>query len=280
MHLPNKLLLLLLMLLAGAVGCESADRSTEVEPAAPAEYIHPSFTLTIEDLHGITADIRPPQREAILQRPQVFLDLVDRALDLPFEYTVLVDKEYGLAADFVPAGLVSLNEYPTLKTARNDLSLMAAVMPKVLALDEAARQDGIELVYASTYRSYRYQQGLFATWVERLGQEQAERVSARPGHSQHQLGTVIDFSPISQVFSGTQDYAWLKANAHRFGFSLSYPYGKEDITGYDYESWHWRYIGHDGVRLQREFFEDLQQWYLEFLHYNRERLEQARRGSQ
>ena len=279
MRLQNNRLLILAALAAMLTACEP---QTEPPPAADtsegstADYLHPDFRLTADDLLELTVEQPESRRSAIFERPEVFLDLVGRVLDLPYAYTVLVDKQHGLAADFVPADLVSLNDYPGLRTTRNDLSLMASIMPMVLAMNEAARQDGIELVYASTYRSYRYQLGLFATWVERLGQERAEQVSARAGHSQHQLGTVIDFSPISQVFSGTADYVWLQDNAHRFGFSLSYPEGMEPVTGYVYESWHWRYIGHDGVRLQREFFDDVQQYYLEFMHSNRSRLEAAR----
>ncbi|GAB6090915.1 M15 family metallopeptidase [Spirochaeta dissipatitropha] len=243
-----------------------------------APYLHPDFSITESDLEEMIRDLPQTQQESIRRRPQVFLDLLSRALDLRTEYTVLVDKVHALSENFRPSDLVSLNDYPQLRKARNDLSLAAEIMPMVLALNEAAAQDGITLTYGSTYRSYQYQVGLFNHWVNQLGYDAAARVSAKPGHSQHQLGTVIDFSPISQVFSGSRDYEWLKNNAHLYGFSLSYPEGLEELTGYQYESWHWRYIHETGIKLQQEFFDDIQQYYLSFLNAKKELLEQSRQN--
>lgn len=273
---------ILLFAFLSVFSCTAEDLSiTNTDVTSEAELIdevplHPDFSITESDLEEMIQDIPQTQQEAIRRRPQVFLDLLSRALDLRIEYTVLVDKEHALSEDFYPSDLVSLNDYPQIRKARNDLSLSAEIMPMVLALNEAAAQDGITLTYGSTYRSYQYQVGLFNHWVNQLGYDAAVRVSAKPGHSQHQLGTVIDFSPISQVFSGSKDYDWLRNNAYLYGFSLSYPEGLEELTGYQYESWHWRYINETGIKLQREFFDDIQQYYLSFLNRNREFLERSR----
>lgn len=274
----TRLFFLLCLLVFVLVSCgNSSAAKAQVTPGV-APPVHPAFTLDADDLQELVAKLPDEHQQRILARPQVFLELLDQVLDQPAALSVLVDKQHALAPDYAPEDLASLTEYPGLTLARNDLSLSAATMPMVLALNEAARRAGIELVFGSSYRSYRYQEGLFQRWVERLGREEAERVSAKPGHSQHQLGTVIDFSPISADFNDTAAYSWLDANAHRFGFSLSYPQGQEHLTGYDYESWHWRYIGRPGVRLQREFFGNLQQLYTEFLHTHRVSLESAREG--
>ncbi len=268
--LPAAAVMFSMLVTACVPTAATAEPETSPVIISEPEYLHPEILVTSDELETVTAGLPAGQREAILERPQVFLELIDQALNQPYEYTVLVDKSHGLEADFAPDDLVSLNEYPQLETTRNDLSLKKAIMPMLLALNEAARQDGIHLLYGSTYRSYNYQFNLFNRWVDQLGAEEAARVSARAGHSQHQLGTVVDFSPISQEFALTPDYQWLRENAHRFGFSLSYPAGMEEITGYNYESWHWRYIGRTGIQLQQEFFNNVQQHYLSYLHDNRD----------
>jgi zinc D-Ala-D-Ala carboxypeptidase len=176
----------------------------------------------------------------------------------------LVDKTHGLAADFEPADLVSLNDYK-LQVSRNDLRLRKAIMDAVLAMDQAARADGVTLVFSSAYRSYTYQDGLFARYASQYGEAQADRFSARPGHSQHQLGTAIDFGSIDDSFAETTAGKWMADNAWRFGFSLSYPQGMEEVTGYIWESWHFRYITVPGARIEADFFGGIQQYFLEFL---------------
>jgi D-alanyl-D-alanine carboxypeptidase len=114
---------------------------------------------------------------------------------------------------------------------------------------------------------------LYERNVEQLGKEQADRESARPGTSQHQLGTTIDFGSITPAFADTEAGQWLFENGAAYGFSLSYPQGKESLTGYMYESWHYRYISRVGTKLQYHFFDDLQQVFLEFWHHNRDYFE-------
>ncbi len=95
---------------------------------------------------------------------------------------------------------------------------------------------------------------MFSGYVQQMGQDQAERISARPGHSEHQMGTAIDFTSASagyglgEGFAQTPEGAWLSQNAPRFGFVMSYPAGKESVTGYAYEPWHFRYVGIDVAR--------------------------------
>jgi D-alanyl-D-alanine carboxypeptidase len=116
--------------------------------------------------------------------------------------------------------------------------------------------------------------------VKTYGQEMADRESARPGASQHQLGTAIDFGSITDAFAETRAGRWLVAHAWEYGFSLSYPQGYEGITGYRYESWHYRFITKAGVLLQRRYFGDVQQYLLEFLDANRAALEAKRLKTQ
>ena len=108
------------------------------------------------------------------------------------------------------------------------------------------------------------------------GRETADRESALPGLSQHQLGTAIDFGMISDGYEKTSEGKWVTAHAWEYGFTLSYPQGYEQVTGYRYESWHYRYLTRPGALMQREFFGDVQQYLLEFVNDNRATLEQMR----
>ena len=233
------------------------------EPVPPPP-LHPAFTLTLEDLEAVLAELDLISAERIATRPQVFLDRLVRMLAAPPQLTQLVDKRLSLERDHVPGDLVALERYP-ITTNRPGHRLSRRIMPDLLAMIEAARADGIELMVSSAYRSYDYQADLYQRQVDELGAERADRVSARPGHSQHQLGTTVDFGSIAAGYGATPNGRWMAANAWRFGFSLSYPAGHEHATGYDYEPWHFRYIGRVGTALEREFFGGLQQPLLEFL---------------
>jgi len=248
-----------------SLSCTAEDQAEKAE----APRVHPHFDISQAELEAIIADQEEDIQRAVLQRPQYFLELLHRALDLPPWALVLVDKEHGLPPDYSPRDLVELNEY-RLSLNRESLQLSRACMPAVLAMTEAARSDGVELVYSSTYRSYDYQQGLYESYVQRYGRQEADRFSARPGTSQHQLGTSIDFGSITPEFGDTEAGRWLLENAWKYGFSLSYPEGYEELTGYMFEIWHYRYITTVGTRLEREFFQGIQQHLTEFWHRHRD----------
>ena len=135
---------------------------------------------------------------------------------------------------------------------------------------EDACKEGLTLVISSTYRSYEYQDRVFKWNVEQNGLEIAERESARPGTSQHQLGTAIDFGTITDDYAFTPAGKWLLENAWKYGFSLSYPDGYESLTGYRYECWHFRYISTAGTELQRKYFGDIQHYMISFLNDHRQ----------
>jgi LAS superfamily LD-carboxypeptidase LdcB len=112
-----------------------------------------------------------------------------------------------------------------------------------------AFDQGHDIYVRSAYRSYAEQERTFAYWVSVLGEAEARRVSAEPGHSEHQLGTAADLTTadvgydLTEEFGDTPAGQWLAANAHAYGYALSYPAGAEPVTGYAYEPWHWRYLG-------------------------------------
>jgi D-alanyl-D-alanine carboxypeptidase len=124
------------------------------------------------------------------------------------------------------------------------------VLADLRAMVDAARAAGVPLAVVSGYRSHAQQVATFSHWVAVSGYDAALRTSARPGHSEHQLGTTLDFTGAGDAapwtyadWATTPAGAWMKASAWRYGFVMSYPAGAFAITGYDYEPWHYRYVG-------------------------------------
>lgn len=144
---------------------------------------------------------------------------------------LIVNKQHPLPKNYAPG---------ENKTARKAFNQMAT----------AARKSGHRLTAFSTYRSYSRQQVLYANYKKRDGQKKADRYSARAGYSEHQTGLGFDIGDArypkhyaEDSFAKTKAAKWLAAHAHEYGFILRYPKGKEKITGYMYESWHFRYVG-------------------------------------
>ena len=175
------------------------------------------------------------------------------------------DKKHLLPSDYAPTDLIPLKNCESFVVSRNDLSLRKKVYENLLTLGNAAKKDGITLVVSSTYRSYAYQERLYERNVRELGQEAADRESAKPGSSQHQLGVVVDFGSVTDDFAKTAQCQWLNENAMDYGWSLSFPQGYEDVTGFRWECWQFRYIGEEACLLQQEYFNDIQHFLLEFI---------------
>ena len=138
----------------------------------------------------------------------------------------------------------------------------AAALTQMFADYQAA--SGAQLKVVSAYRSYSTQVSTYNGWVSRLGQAQADRQSARPGFSEHQSGLAVDINTgADQGFGATPAGMWLAANSYKYGFIVRYPDGLEPITGYEYEPWHFRFVGVDlatemhatGVQTLEQFFE-------------------------
>jgi LAS superfamily LD-carboxypeptidase LdcB len=158
----------------------------------------------------------------------------------------LVTREKGVPPSYVPADLVTI---PTDYTVRAGVQLRKEAAGALLRLFAAALNDGHVLLANSGYRSYEDQVEVMRQEIRNYGEAQARRQVAEPGHSEHQLGLAMDVSvprkrfELDQSFGGEPEGQWLAANAQRFGFVISYPAGKEQVTGYIYEPWHIRYVG-------------------------------------
>ncbi|MBO4320539.1 MAG: M15 family metallopeptidase [Treponema sp.] len=183
--------------------------------------------------------------------------------DLSLYY--LIDKKHFVGEDYVPKGLVKISQNSHYNVSRNDLSLRPDVEKALTVMADAALEDGIKLMVSSTYRSYEYQKNLFARYVREDGEELASRYSAKPGTSQHQLGVAIDFGSVTDDFALTKMGKWLNQHSEEYGWSLSFPQDYEDVTGFMWECWHFRYVGVPACRLQKNWFGDVQQFMIEFI---------------
>lgn len=177
----------------------------------------------------------------------------------------LIDKTHKASKNYKPTDLVLLEKNDLFFLNKNGMYIRREAYEALKQMAKAAQKDGITLLVSSVYRSYEYQDNLFNYWVKVDGIEEAERESARPGTSQHQLGTAIDFGSISDDFDKTEMGQWVYKNAANFGWSLSFPKGYEDVTGYRWECWHFRYLGKKTCEFQKKYFNNVQQFMLEFL---------------
>jgi D-alanyl-D-alanine carboxypeptidase len=158
--------------------------------------------------------------------------------------TTLLDTIYRLPRTYYPADLVSTG-------LRGGGLIRRIALADLRAMDRAARIAGARFAIVSVFRSYSRQALMFNTRVALVGRAVALRTVARPGHSEHQLGTAIDFRSYDgrTPFASTRAGAWMKANAWKYGWLMSYPYGKAAVTCYAYEPWHYRYVGRTVARL-------------------------------
>jgi D-alanyl-D-alanine carboxypeptidase len=156
----------------------------------------------------------------------------------------LLDTIYRLSSSYTPPDLV-----PTSQAGISGGGLVRALLiPDLKAMTAAAKAAGASLRVRSAYRSYATQVATFDSWVRSVGYAAALKVPARPGHSEHQLGTAIDFASAAGAtyypdWAKSKAGAWMTTNAWKYGFVMSYPKGKLSSSCYNYEPWHYRYWG-------------------------------------
>ena len=174
----------------------------------------------------------------------------------------VVNKDYPLAADYVPNDLVWMDLAGT-----RDTQMRAEAAAGLEKLFKAAQAQGIELYCCSGYRSYGLQDELYQYHIETLGKEEADLVSAKPGTSEHQTGLVMDVTSESvgfdllESFGQTKEGAFVRDHAHEYGFIIRYPQGKTSSTGYSYEPWHIRYLGVELARDVKNSGKTLEEYY-------------------
>lgn len=163
---------------------------------------------------------------------------------------ILVNKNLKLPEGYRPHDLVPVEDKYNKGVMNLLRSLAAAAFSDMCRRAEA---DSIVLWNRSAYRSDTIQAQLFENAVIRRGVKNASRYSARPGHSEHQTGLTVDINSVHPSFGNSPEAAWLRKHAHLYGFIERYPKGKEKITGYHYEPWHYRFVG---IRAAKYIYEN------------------------
>ena len=159
----------------------------------------------------------------------------------------LVNRQHVISEQYVPDSLRKTQVHGMSQSMREDA---AAALEELF---QAAQSEGVKLSSVSGYRSYSKQSLIYSRKVGRTGSEaEADKLVARPGTSEHQLGLAIDLatrdsSTLSERFASTAEGQWVYANCQRFGFIVRYLKGYEDVTGYSYEPWHIRYVGRENA---------------------------------
>ncbi|HHW37692.1 MAG TPA: M15 family metallopeptidase [Bacillales bacterium] len=232
-------------------GCSNAEvinsGAQSVDAAVPIEEKLIDSVVTEKPIEKAT----PQEDTDSIEKKDEVINVVSN----PDDPLVLVNKHYPLPEDYEPSDLVA----PDIPFSfKEDLPKRYVRKIAAEALEELfaeAKKEQLELLGASGYRSYQRQEAIFTANVAKKGEEEARKVSAVPGQSEHQTGLSMDVTSrfvgydVIEEFAETKEGIWLKDNAHKYGFIIRYPKGKEDITGYSYEPWHIRYVGKEAATV-------------------------------
>ena len=180
--------------------------------------------------------------------------------DLPID--ILVNKENLLPSDYYPKDLIitdqNENNFHGYQDPRLKPMIRRDIYPFEQKMMEDAKKEGIEFIIDSGYRSYNYQQKVLDKLIAELG-DAAYQKAALPGASEHQTGLAFDIAYYrdgvfdDDVKEEDKEAVWLANNSYKYGFVLRYPKGKEEITGFQFEPWHFRFVG---LELARELYEE------------------------
>ena len=194
------------------------------------------------------------------------------------DYCFLVNKDHPLDKDYVPDDLYQTdnNEDNFHKYLNPDLKPMISksIKPYLDKLIIDAQKEGFSIMVDSGYRSYQYQEIVFKNLVKEKG-EQALLLSALPGTSEHQTGLAFDFAFLKNgiycddVKEDTEEAIWMQNNSYKYGFILRYPKGKENITGYTHEPWHFRFVGLEVAKIIFENGLTLEEYHKNLTNYKK-----------
>lgn len=201
-------------------GCSKKEKTnTTTEEISKDLNLDNNYDTENTDKHDISSNLEMARNNYIEGEKPLYIDGI-----------LVVNKEFGLPRNFASG-------------------LNSEVIEAFNEMKKDAKEEGIIINIRSGFRDTDTQEALFNSYAQRDGIEKANRYSAKPGHSEHETGLTIDITDehnnrsIGDWFNETEQAKWLYENAHKYGFILRYPEGKEDITGYKYESWHYRYVG-------------------------------------
>ena len=207
--------------------------------------------------------------EEIIRRVNSNLDLIfyedSKPADIEKGMYTLVNKYFYLDENYIPNNLIIADK----EYVRDSAKMVDVALNNFMKMADDAKKENLTIKITTGYRSYAFQATLYNNYVKYDGKEKADTYSARPGFSEHQLGYSCDITNINNVsfeeFYKTPEYEWLKDNAYKYGFIQRYPEGKEYITGFIFESWHYRYVGYDIAKYIYENNITYEEYYSFFL---------------
>lgn len=260
----SALVLILLIVAAGLYAFSTGKQNTKVEEQIVTPVVSITEDRLSEQLYqelGSSVDEETTQTDAATptsvpsEKPKPVTPTCPRPTnpEQANQWLSPVSTTYSVA-DYIPSDLVPLGEY--INTKGRFICLTKPVAEVLDQMDQDAQKEGVYLVVNSGYRSASYQKKLKAEEPVREGQLYPSVAPA--GHSEHQLGTTVDFTSGSMpaytfdLFRLSKEYAWLVEHAHEYGFIQSYHKGDEPITGYIGEEWHWRYVGPERAQKVRD----------------------------
>lgn len=221
-----------------------------------------------EEVAQSNVAVQEPESEQNTNEAPTGFNKAQYSTDEPGSIWWVVNKTRPLPDGYVPPDLVVPDVRLRLGESSEQMQVSNTVVPALKEMFAAASAEGVSLVFGSGYRSEALQRQFYNGYVAADGQESADRLSARPGTSEHQTGLAFDAtSPngtchLETCFEDTPEGTWLRNNAYKYGFIIRYAKGKESVTGYSYEPWHMRYVGKElstemknsGVQTLEEFF--------------------------
>ena len=181
---------------------------------------------------------------------------------------MLVNKYNYLDETYVPEDIKDISNY----YAYDDNSIREEALNAYKEMWNAAKKEDLTLIVSSSYRTYETQNKLWTSRANALGKASADEYTARAGFSEHQTGLALDIlthNTILNEFENTDEFKWLNEHAHEYGFILRYPKDKEDITGYSYESWHYRYVGKEVATKIKKLNITFDEYYAYFIENNK-----------
>jgi D-alanyl-D-alanine carboxypeptidase len=275
--------------LEGATETETnTDESQVLDLNHPNTEGHQDYIVTQTDITGyhdlitdvsnftLPVDLSDPRLSSLITHLGQYnynltLNQIGEVTD-PDSLYLLTNKLNHLPADYIPKNLVEPAIRFSFDSPDEKRNLQEPAALALEALFTAASDADLNLFAVSGYRSYERQEAIYNNKVSSVGLTSADAVSARPGHSEHQSGLAMDIScesigfGLEYAFGSTPEGLWVAAHAHEFGFIIRYPEDKTDITGYNYEPWHLRYIGIDLADYIYEHQLTLEQLYASILN--------------
>lgn len=174
----------------------------------------------------------------------------EKETDTSLNELMLVNRLYGLNKEYEVEDVVTIPS----KYAYSGNKISESILDDIMALADDAKENGYTFVVSGSYRSYKDQEKLYNSYVNSMGKSEADKVVARPGHSEYETGLSFGFVPYNKQYSSdkavlSEEYLWLKENAHNYGFIFRFESGKEYLTGFNADTWRLRYVGEEAASI-------------------------------